>query len=88
MGVTFALYDQDGNLIGTAIDNINDLTPDSTWKYTAMTLDTQQFASFELTSVDASYKYGWNWGITRGLINRRFGTNYTADELKELYDER
>ncbi len=30
-------------------------------------------------------KYGWNWGLTRGLINRRFGTNYTADELKELY---
>ena len=27
------------------------------------------------------HKYGWNWGITRGL----FGTNYTADELKELY---
>jgi hypothetical protein len=53
VGVTFALYDQDGNQIGTAIDNINDLTPDSTWKYTAMTLDTQQFASFELTSVDA-----------------------------------
>ena len=34
------------------------------------------------------HKYGWNWGITRGLINRRFGTNYTADELKELYNER
>ena len=47
------LYDQDGNQIGTAIDNISDLTPDSTWKYTAMTLDTEQFASFELTSVDA-----------------------------------
>ncbi len=30
------------------------------------------------------HKYGWNWGLTRGLINRRFGTNYTADELKEL----
>lgn len=30
-------------------------------------------------------KCGWNWGLTRGLINRRFGTNYTADELKELY---
>ena len=53
VGVTFALYDQDGNQIGTAIDNISDLTPDSTWKYTAMTLDTEQFASFELTSVDA-----------------------------------
>lgn len=31
------------------------------------------------------HKYGWNFGLTRGLINRRFGTNYTADELKELY---
>lgn len=31
------------------------------------------------------HKYGWNWGTTRGLINRRFGTNYTAGELKELY---
>lgn len=31
------------------------------------------------------HKCGWNWGITRGLINRWFGTNYTADELKELY---
>ena len=31
------------------------------------------------------HKYGWNLGLTRGLINRRFGTNYTADELKELY---
>ena len=28
------------------------------------------------------HKYGWNLGLTRGLINRRFGT---ADELKELY---
>ena len=31
------------------------------------------------------HKYGWNLGLTRGLINRRFGTNYTTDELKELY---
>lgn len=35
-----------------------------------------------------AHKYSWNWGITRGLINHRFGTNYTADELKELYNER
>lgn len=53
VAVTFALYDQDGNQIGTAIDNINDLTADSTWKYTATPLTTDQFASFELTSVDA-----------------------------------
>lgn len=51
--VTFALYDQDGNQIGTAVDNINDLTADSTWKYTAHPLTTDQFASYELTSVDA-----------------------------------
>lgn len=31
------------------------------------------------------HKYGWNRGLTRVLINRRFGTNYTADELKELH---
>lgn len=31
------------------------------------------------------HKYGWNWGITRGLINRRFGTNYTVKEFKELF---
>lgn len=31
------------------------------------------------------HKYGLNWILTRVLINRRFGTNYTADELKELH---
>lgn len=31
------------------------------------------------------HKYGLNWGITRGLINRQFGTNYISDKLKELY---
>ncbi len=30
-------------------------------------------------------KYGWNCGLTRGLINRRFGTNYTVKEFKELF---
>ena len=30
-------------------------------------------------------KYGWNWGLTRGLNNRRFGTNYTVKEFKELF---
>lgn len=31
------------------------------------------------------HKYGWNLGLTRGLINRRFGTNYTVKEFKELF---
>lgn len=31
------------------------------------------------------HKYGWSWKLACGVLNRRFGTNYTADELKELY---
>ena len=31
------------------------------------------------------HKYGWGWGMTCNIINYQYGTNYTADELKELY---
>lgn len=38
---------------------------------------------------DAMYRmiftYGWSWGLTCGVLNRQYGTNYTVDELKELY---
>lgn len=51
--ITFAIYDSDGNQIGTSVDNINDLTEDSLWKYTAFPLSTEQFSTFELTGVDA-----------------------------------
>ena len=33
------------------------------------------------------HKYGWELGNTRGPLHLQV-TNYTADELKELYDER
>lgn len=29
--------------------------------------------------------YGWNWGIVHSLINRKFGTDYTLEELQHFY---
>lgn len=51
--VTFALYDDEGAQIGTAVANINNLTADSVWKYSAVALTTEEWTSFELTEVDA-----------------------------------
>lgn len=33
--ITFNLYDKDGNLLGTALDNINNLKAGGTWKFKA-----------------------------------------------------
>lgn len=30
--------------------------------------------------------YGWNWGIVHSLINRKFGTDYTLEELQHFYN--
>lgn len=51
--VTFALYDSDGAQIGTAVANINNLTKDSVWKYSAVALTTEEWVSCELTEIDA-----------------------------------
>lgn len=32
--------------------------------------------------------YGWNWGIVHSLINRKFGTDYTLEELQYFYIRR
>lgn len=48
--VTFSLYDKDGNQLGTAIDNVNNLEKDGTWKFKAM--------AFEAEEEIASYKLG------------------------------
>jgi hypothetical protein len=37
--ISFNLYDKDGNQIGTAMDNINNLEPNGTWKFKAMGMD-------------------------------------------------
>ncbi len=51
--LTFALYDKDGAQIGTAIANINNLTADSVWKYSASPLTTEDWSRFELTEMQA-----------------------------------
>lgn len=48
--VTFTLYDADGNNIGTAIDNTNNLKADGTWKFEAIILE-DNVATFELDEV-------------------------------------
>lgn len=50
MEVTFTLYDANGNNIGTALDNTNNLKDDGTWKFEAMVLE-DDVASFELNEV-------------------------------------
>lgn len=50
--VTFNLYDKDGNQIGTALDNINNLEKDGTWKFKAMGVDVEgEIASYKLAEI-------------------------------------
>ena len=50
--ITFNLYDGEGNQIGTAFDNINNLEKDGTWKFKAMGIDADgEVASFKLAEV-------------------------------------
>ena len=48
--VSFTLYDADGNNIGTAFTNTNNLKEDGTWKFEAMVFE-DNVASFELNEV-------------------------------------
>lgn len=50
--ITYTLYDKDGNQLGTAMDNINDLKKDGTWKFKAMGMNTDgEIASYELSEI-------------------------------------
>lgn len=49
--VTFNLYDSDGNQLGTAMDNINNLEPNGTWKYKAIGLTTENIASYKFVEI-------------------------------------
>lgn len=51
--ITFALYDADGAQIGTAVANINNLTADSVWKYSATPLTMDDWVTFEQTEIDS-----------------------------------
>lgn len=32
--------------------------------------------------------YGWGWGVSCNIINRKYGTNYTVKEFKALFRQR
>lgn len=50
--VTFNLYDAEGNQIGTALDNINNLEADGKWKFKAMGIDVDgEIASYKLAEI-------------------------------------
>lgn len=51
--ITFALYDKSGAQIGTAVDNINNLTKDSVWKFKAVPLVTDEWTKFKITEITA-----------------------------------
>ena len=49
--VTFNLYDANGNQLGTAMDNINNLEPNATWKYKAIGLTTEKVHSYKFVEI-------------------------------------
>lgn len=50
--VTFNLYDAEGNQVGTALANINNLEKDGTWKFKALGTDVdKQVESFKLAEI-------------------------------------
>lgn len=49
--VTFNIYDANGNQLGTAVDNINNLEPNGTWKYKALGLTTEKVTSYKFVEI-------------------------------------
>ena len=50
--VMFNLYDKDGNQIGTALANVNNLEKDGTWKFKAMGIDVDgEVDSYKLAEI-------------------------------------
>lgn len=50
--IVFNLYDNNGNQIGTAIDNLRNLDTDGTWKFEALVFE-EGVAKFQLSEVSA-----------------------------------
>ncbi|WP_189008617.1 FxLYD domain-containing protein [Deinococcus roseus] len=48
--ITFNLYDKEGNQIGTAVDNINNLKAGGVWAYKALAL-AEDVATYEFSEV-------------------------------------
>ena len=47
--IEISLYDAEGNLIGSALDNINNFEPNGTWKFKAMA--TEDFSTYKIKDV-------------------------------------
>lgn len=47
--IVFNLYDKDGNLVGTALDNINNIKAGGTWKFKALALE--EYSTWELDEI-------------------------------------
>lgn len=51
--VVYNLYDSNGDLVGTALDNVNNLEPHGRWRFKALTVDNDA-VRYRLSSID-----GW-----------------------------
>ena len=53
--ICFNVYDKDGNQLGTAVANVNNLDGNGTWKFEAipLTMDYDEIQSFKYIGVDA-----------------------------------
>lgn len=49
--ITFNLYDADGAQLGSAMDNINNLEPNGTWKYKALAYSTEDIATYKFIEI-------------------------------------
>jgi hypothetical protein len=53
--INVPLYDAEGNQVGSALDNINDLNPGGTWKFKAIVLEAGEL-KFRKSEIEVS---GW-----------------------------
>ena len=52
--VTIPAYDANGNKVGEALANVNDLKPNSTWKFKAMYIGSEKNVTFKTEELKAS----------------------------------
>lgn len=52
--VSITLYDEDKNIVGNTLANVNDLEPDQIWKFKACVFNPEEVDTFKISEVD-----GW-----------------------------
>lgn len=51
MQVQISLYDKDENVIGSALDNVNNIGPGEVWSFKAIVLDDTDLASYKISDI-------------------------------------